>query len=160
MTDITAIRAREAAATDGPWFTGNRHPRFHDVLNAGHVIISDELPMIELELTRQGIADAEFIAHARTDVPALLARVDEQAAEIERLRAVAEAVQKVLDVARLDLDTTEEWVAQQGYAEVSLVEAMRALPAVAGQPHYHDPIECGCELTADDAPVQFGPAQR
>ena len=37
------------------------------------------------------IGDSEFIAHARTDVPALVAEVERLAAENARLRAVRDA---------------------------------------------------------------------
>jgi hypothetical protein len=57
-TDLDAIRARTDAATAGPWH--GEHAEF------GYVTIGDWLP-----------ADAEFIAHARTDIPFLLDLVDE-----------------------------------------------------------------------------------
>lgn len=70
--DLDAIRARCEATTPGPWN-------------------NDELPMIVVDerhnpatvaITTCG-ADAAFIAHARADIPALLA-------EVERLRAVVD----------------------------------------------------------------------
>lgn len=77
--DLDAIKARAGAATEGPW------------LNYGgenYAIIS--APEID-ELAHVGSTnnDAEFIAHARTDVPALLA-------EVERLRQVVALVHGVV----------------------------------------------------------------
>lgn len=63
--DIDTIQARTNAATPGPWNTDARHPKY---------IFGAEGPVV----ARTGInpaadADAAFIAHARTDVPALIA---------------------------------------------------------------------------------------
>lgn len=65
--DLTAIKARAEAATEGPWHIigGNEY-----VTGIGVGIGPDD------GVTQ---ADAEFIANARTDVPALVA-------EVERLR--------------------------------------------------------------------------
>ncbi len=78
---LAAIRARVEAATEGPWeactwdamerphvSTANQHNHGHD------------LPFTP--------SDAEFIAHAREDVPALLD-------EVERLTAALEATRPV-----------------------------------------------------------------
>lgn len=70
--DTDAIRAREQAATEGPWAT---EPR----LSYTSIRSSDDIT--RADAVRE--ADAEFIAAARTDVPALLAEVD-------RLRALVD----------------------------------------------------------------------
>lgn len=60
--DLAAIRARADAATLGPWTnSGGEHYA---------VIDSDDRP--ELAHVGSSNADAEFVAHAREDVPALL----------------------------------------------------------------------------------------
>jgi hypothetical protein len=81
--DLDAIRARCEVATDGPWTTEGEVARIEsgepgawgdpvvDVVYLGH-------GASELHLSEE---DAEFIAAARTDVPALIA-------EVERLRAL------------------------------------------------------------------------
>nr|BEK68813.1 hypothetical protein KPHV_60400 [Kitasatospora purpeofusca] len=80
--DLDAIQARCDAATDGPW-------TLHDALDGdgfpGHLWVvenpadgpGDHHAMINIG-TRD---DAEFIARAREDVPALLARVSQLEAE-------------------------------------------------------------------------------
>ena len=70
--DLDAIEARAAVATSGLWWTG-MHDGFSYVVEGPE---SDSHPVAQ-RLIRP---DAEFIAHARTDVPALLA-------EVRRLRA-------------------------------------------------------------------------
>lgn len=59
------IRERVAAATEGPWEHGDR------------------------QFTAGDQADAEFIAHAREDVPWLLAEVERLTAERDRARDLA-----------------------------------------------------------------------
>lgn len=74
--DLDAIRARVDATTAGPW-----EARMDEVRAA-------EIPATSKKCRREsfwladtlGDEDATFIAHARTDIPALLA-------EVERLRA-------------------------------------------------------------------------
>jgi hypothetical protein len=73
VTDLEQVRARAAAASDGPW---QRHGS--DVWTAG-----SSTPLFtgrdgSAEARQQADADAEFVAHARQDVVDLLALVDKQ----------------------------------------------------------------------------------
>jgi hypothetical protein len=78
ILDLDAIEARSAAATDGPWWT--------DGVGASRVYASglDDWITVAGDLETP---DAEFIAHARTDMPALVA-------EVWRLRG---AIQQLAD---------------------------------------------------------------
>jgi hypothetical protein len=75
--DLKAIRQRANAATPGPWVW-----RDDDMIGAVDpacpcAYASHEGPIIQTDSGVYGpcIADREFIAHARTDIPALLTRV-------------------------------------------------------------------------------------
>ena len=85
MSDtLEAIQSRADKATPGPW--ANYGDLTHEVYpkNANE---DDEPDNIAFEVPR--LADAEFIANARTDIPALLAIVREQAATIAAVRDLA-----------------------------------------------------------------------
>lgn len=78
--DLAAIEARAAAATPGPWTMGRvRHERYGDFVAA----FSDECDVYPPEgesgpvcaTSEAEYANADFIAHARADVPTLLAHV-------------------------------------------------------------------------------------
>lgn len=98
--DLDAIRARLDAACPGPWkvYNGNEGsvdygPLWAVANDAFHnPPEDDDTPWIAVDVHTGLQADAEFIAHARQDIPALLA-------EIDRLRA---------DAARLAAQQTEE----------------------------------------------------
>jgi len=91
VDQLAAIEARAQAATEGPWET-------HD----GDVVQSYDIAVKtgEYSYEREGIIpgewvrenDAEFIANARTDVPALLALVREQQAKLDRVEALHQPV--------------------------------------------------------------------
>jgi hypothetical protein len=68
--DLDAIRRRCEAATEGPWATYKSANGWHYMIPTVGVVDS---------VFRQAEADVRFIAHAREDVPALIA-------EVERLR--------------------------------------------------------------------------
>lgn len=88
--DLDAIEARANAATPGPWMLKPDHEeRDHD-----HVMGPDDPDGEEVEIARieireddAGERDGAFIAAARADVPALIARVRE-------LEGVARALAK------------------------------------------------------------------
>ena len=95
---LREIEARAKSATDGPWgahdfgHAGNEEPS-SIVVHTGKFDHSD-LCAFESETAvawmprweRQESENAEFIAHARTDVPDLLAEVKRLTAENARLR--------------------------------------------------------------------------
>lgn len=94
--DLTAIRARAEAATPGPWIgVGDRRSksayglvgRLSDRGTGNAIAVLAGVGM-------DRVADAEFIGHARTDIPDLLARLTELEAENSRFR---EVVRRVLD---------------------------------------------------------------
>jgi hypothetical protein len=79
---LAEIRAREAAAAAGPWETDTYTE--HDGSTSIGVANTGDLWIVPLQ--NLDPADAEFIAHARADVPALLAdndRLRARAAELE-----------------------------------------------------------------------------
>jgi hypothetical protein len=108
--DLAAIRARADAATPGPWRAVDTRVSvdLHDHVVAGSYT--------EIQPSRDGALvdehyDCDFIATARTDVPALVARVVAlEAALREILRvsstspAVADALDGIRDGARAALE--------------------------------------------------------
>jgi len=85
------IKAREQAATPGPWIAESYYPehipepvpRFRRVKNDDTDIVND----LSFSFQRP---DAAFIAHARADIPALLA-------EVERLTQARNYLQQLYD---------------------------------------------------------------
>lgn len=78
--ELNAIRTRDAAATPGPWFSGpmgGYEAIAHSALERG-VGYEDVL------CNENRVANGVFCAHARSDIPALLAEV----ARLRRLLAV------------------------------------------------------------------------
>lgn len=65
---LNEIKERAEAATKGPWFHGS-------YLGRSSEVFSRKVREIANCHSRNGI-DSEFIAHARTDVPALLAVIE------------------------------------------------------------------------------------
>jgi hypothetical protein len=99
--DIDAIEARANAATPGPWEAIDQkreHHEFKFVRSKTAIHKNDRGPSYAYEILSDEdydtkSADMQFIAHARTDIPALIAAYRSQAGEIARLRArVAELV--------------------------------------------------------------------
>lgn len=67
-TKLAKIKERAENATPGPWFRGS-------YLGCSSEVFSRKVREIANCHSRNGI-DSEFIAHARTDVPALLAVIE------------------------------------------------------------------------------------
>jgi hypothetical protein len=74
--DLAAMEARASAATMGPW-TSFVEGRDH---SSGSSFVQTDGE--DIELSRASVADQDFIAHARQDVPRLVA-------EVRRLRKSA-----------------------------------------------------------------------
>lgn len=129
--DLAAIEARARNATPGPWL------HYGDGEKEVYVDpdVWDDAPMIACDLGR--LADAEFIAAARTDIPALLAKVrrleterDEARAEAEQLRGdIGAAIQALPDgsVARTLAEQISNALADARADGIRRMEAGRAV---------------------------------
>jgi hypothetical protein len=82
--DLMSIKARCDAATSGPWrswIEGRDHEAGSNFIQTG----PDTGRGPDIELLGASNADQDFIAHARQDVPRLLAEVHRLRAEVARL---------------------------------------------------------------------------
>jgi hypothetical protein len=86
--DLDAIKRRTEAATPGPWQELATDWNDNGFMVSGYVARLRDDGRVD-DITGDGLplADAEFIAHARTDIPALVA-------EIESLRAKLAAAEQ------------------------------------------------------------------
>ncbi len=125
MLDLDAIEARAEAATPGPWTARLRDDMWeiNDGSGSNFVSIVEScwLPD-DCDAGQYGgipdVDDARFIAHARTDVPALVA-------ELRVAREVVEAAQA-------NADTWDEHYHQRP-VDRNLVGALAAYRAVVGE---------------------------
>lgn len=76
---LQAIKERVAKAIPGPWKV--EESRFEGKYNAANIDENYDLPACLMD-----IQNAEFIAHAREDVPALVAEVERSQEEFERMK--------------------------------------------------------------------------
>lgn len=85
MLNIEKIKAREQAATPGPWVVGNGSEKCG--FNGANVIVAIKRgqPYVvmdraiypkETKFNKQVLADMKFAAHARADIPSLIAEVE------------------------------------------------------------------------------------
>lgn len=84
---FAAILGREAAATPGPWAADHT-----EIYRAPHGQIDIEQwigETLRIDNEAGSNADAEFIAHVREDVPALLAEVDRLRTLVDEMHAAA-----------------------------------------------------------------------
>ncbi|MEO7836631.1 MAG: hypothetical protein ABIS21_03190 [Acidimicrobiales bacterium] len=89
--EIAAIAARADAATPGPWvpyFTVHGDP-YVTQPNRGQFGM-----VVSTARDDYGRADCQFLAAARTDVPALVAEVRRLRAFVQRLRLIAQAYER------------------------------------------------------------------
>ena len=126
MLDLDAIEARAEAATPGPWHTqvttacfdviqgGDRHTDNRYISMMG----VDSDPDGDFRDYSESNADADFIAYARTDIPALVAE----------LRAARE----VVEAAQANADTWDEHYHQRP-VDRNLVAALAAYRTVVGE---------------------------
>lgn len=110
--DRTAeIPARVEQATKGPWKA--RHSNLHGApyVGAPGTIGEDAVFVATCSSTKMGMADAEFIAHAREDIPYLLAENRRLREELACQVAPEELRQWKAEVQRLQ-EENEEWQRQ------------------------------------------------
>lgn len=84
--ELDAVRQRIETATEGPWDTAKLASGWH-VMYDGYIVA---------EIYRNEVENAEFIAHAREDIPKLLAEIDRLNAELQNARTtVTEIVDEI-----------------------------------------------------------------
>lgn len=144
MTEITderlaEIEARAAAATRGPWEAEHLHPFCSTVRTpqrhrvAMKIHSGDTVHNIPNYGTRaMMLADADFIAAARTDVPALIAALRSERARAEAAEAAANAALRALERAAEGSDT----ILRTFRARVEALEAKLAALDTTSPPGY------------------------
>ena len=113
--NLAEIEARAEAATEGPWawedwerddgpkefsLTSPPHTRYGGTSETFHDLRNELIRDDDGYISGEGISkeDRDFIAHARTDIPKLIAAIRARDAEIERLRLhCSEALHCVAD---------------------------------------------------------------
>ena len=94
--ELAEIEARANAAAAGPWRVDG-HPGDECRIEGGNLAGHDG--MVIYDEGGHGPEDALFIAHARSDVPRLIADLRASRAEVERLREeLEEAYQRIYDL--------------------------------------------------------------
>ena len=129
--DLEAVRSRVEAASVGPWKEGRHDLQSYDGVSGEPFtnVYGAEVERMHLGHARpftiaralhdeNNKSDAEFIAHARTDIPILIAEVERQAAEIERLGRHLKGEREALAIAMRQLN---------GRADADQVAAVEAL---------------------------------
>ena len=105
---LVEIRRRCDAATPGPWSSGDDGDGLYD--SGGRLLVSylDDQAFVKE-------SDADFCAHARTDIPALLSHINELTAErdalaalVAELRHALELMLKPIPMKEIPHDATEE----------------------------------------------------
>jgi len=137
--DLDAIRARAEAATDGPW------ERYGDGSHEVYCAANFEDTAYEPPDVTYGSdrpADAEFIAHARTDVPALIA-------EVERLRKEREGLVAVVSQLKMrGIEADGDAIKLRNTLD-HIREALVSYPTCGV--HDSDEITCGWKRAVKDA---------
>jgi hypothetical protein len=82
---LAEIRERERKATPGPWSTGPSFFVWRRFVDTQDRKVSRPICECGAAAGNNG-EDADFIARARTDIPALLQHIEEQQREIEKLQ--------------------------------------------------------------------------
>lgn len=108
MTDeqLREIEERAERATEGPWA----------VVVKGNTVQSRAIPGVCAGISPK-TGNASFIAHARTDVPAMVA-------EIRRLRAIEEAAREVVDA--MPVGVACDWCARFPHSEECVIGNLAA----------------------------------
>lgn len=93
--NLEEIKARHTAATTGPWAVSSRYFITHGL---GNVICSTQTHPAQLNMDN----DLAFIAHARTDVPGLVAEVERLRQMVETLGSELRRAEQIVRASRQD----------------------------------------------------------
>lgn len=107
IAKLTEIEERAKKATSGPWvYMDDAEPYSGTVLTADEAVRICETPQLDDRLD-----DMEFIAHARTDIPALCKALRESMAREAAMADIVKAAQDLIDTTEYGgYDSLEEAV--------------------------------------------------
>jgi len=119
---LNEIRARTEKATPGPWErTGTRGQLIYSILSVDEYDISS----VVLDVWGEKVdANAEFIAHAREDIPHLLGDVQSLNIQLECRIEERDQLGLDLNMANLNLDDLAEQLAESQRREQAAVELL------------------------------------
>lgn len=123
--DPAAARARCNAATGGPWVSWHGEPTRGALEHAGVQRIGRE-GVASIARAYVGKYDAEFIAHARTDLPAALDEIDRLTAAMDKERQKGDYLARMLQGSAYDAKDVALLAAERDALRAQ-VEAVRAL---------------------------------
>ena len=107
--NLEAIKARCEKATAGPWYGYEERESSAE----GHAVSTGPSNLFTIGISNQDANDADFIAHARTDIPALVA-------EVERLQSALAAARAALDGERDACDEARSLIVRGAFTMASI----------------------------------------
>ncbi|GAA1406191.1 hypothetical protein GCM10009639_53730 [Kitasatospora putterlickiae] len=129
--DLDAVRRRADAATPGPWHIEEDR---HDLVRR----VTDTSGTLDINLGYLGnrtLADAEFIAHARTDLPALMARQDYLRAAINETALGRAGAEDAADSLRARLHLIQQRVEDITDQDNAVAIGLDLIPLLDGPLH-------------------------
>ena len=150
--DIAAIKARVEKATPGPWVVG-QHTNIGKIRsinrltkNGKKLVVAETTDMYHHE--QDGVVNAEFIAHARTDIPALLEALEAAEGKINWLERGAPAAYLAAQNEKVRADVADREV---GRLRVALGQYARHEHGCALQQAGPDRMcDCGLNVALSD----------
>lgn len=127
--NIEEIKAREQAATPGPWMVDTDEQTVIAVTaDFQHIVV--DYSMKNLSAWGKCLPDVYFIAHARTDIPALIAEVERLQKIVKLQKASCSLVETVKSGNILDENATlkkqtglmAKYIVEQGNVDINLCD--------------------------------------
>jgi hypothetical protein len=144
-----AARARCEAATDGPW---DDQPGW---TGAARVVLNGDGDMLWDAVGLMNDADGAFIAHARTDIPALLDEIERLRAESARRMVWLEREQNAHEQTRAALIDMTERAARPVITDDMVTAARKTMDDHWAIPlPYSWACECGMTVEGTDGHAQ------
>lgn len=100
VEQLNAIKERAAKATTGPWY----YEVDGDLFANGETVLTPFVTKHDIPILKMKNDDATFIAHAREDIPMLVA-------EVERLQSENESLKRSLQYIADRRESNRDWAA-------------------------------------------------
>lgn len=124
---LDAIRARADAATSGPWVVHHENAHFPDEADVVYMTSKSDFEPIRSngsyaeDSGYMSNENAEFIAHAREDIPALLAALAAEKARADSMTQLCDTNIESAQLWKARADEAEQRIADAPHEELCLV---------------------------------------